>query len=178
MHYINDLGSVIFVPALGIWVTELSRVSLWIPLVDQPVMPRDMYVGSHLRSDDERRSASILYIIQQCILGRCRDWATQTANCMIQEVMDNEVGLSPELPGSKHWTNLIDLIYDHERMGSLSYHHMVEIGNKVMDSQGHKDVDEANKATLRATGVTPKLIQVIDPKQEVIFMTHMLFEHQ
>ena len=33
-----------------------------------------------------------------------------------------------------------------------------------MVSQGHKEVDEANKATLRATGVTPKMRQVIDPR--------------
>ena len=104
MHYIKDLGSVIFAPALEIWVTDLSRVSLWIPVVERPIMPREMYEASCCRFDDARRSASILHIIQQCILGRCGDWSIQTANAMLQDVMDNEVGISTELPGSKYWT--------------------------------------------------------------------------
>lgn len=49
-------------------------------------------------------------------------------------------------------------------MDSSSYKQMVEIGNKVMDTQGHKEVDEANKATLRSTGVTPKMRQVLDTR--------------
>ena len=49
-------------------------------------------------------------------------------------------------------------------MDSSSYKHMVEIGNRVMDTQGHKEVDEANKATMRATGVTPKMRQVLDTR--------------
>ena len=68
VHYIHDIGSVIFVPALEIWVTDHSNVSIWIPVVERPFMPRDMYEPACLHFDDERRSGSILYTMQQCIL--------------------------------------------------------------------------------------------------------------